>query len=160
MTKLSRKVTSAVQVGVLGIALFAGAGAACTNGDGYDVVGGPKSTDVICGELGGQLPPLVGSVLASALTIGLHPDPTPDQQAQDVNATRASFHQLATVLRAEAGVAADPGLASALADTAEGIDAQGAKIRTESDIEAIDRDSVDTSKLNPYCPDLAGRLGA
>lgn len=156
--KLSRRLMSAVQAGMLGAVLVAGAGA-CTSTGGYDIVGGNESTADVCDDLGNTLPPLVGSVATSALTLGLYPDPTPDQQAREVEATRASFTQLSRALRVEAGNAGDDGLTGALVDTADGVDAQAAKIRTVDDIASIDSKTVDTSKLDPYCPDLRSQLG-
>lgn len=158
MIKTSRRFARLASAGVLGIALFAGTGASCTP-TGDDVVGGNESTSEVCGDLGTQLPPLVGGVTASALILATDTDTSPSHQAQQVSNTRNSFGQLSDALRAEAAVAADPGLASALDDTADGLDAEAAKVRTVDDIAAIDGDSVDTSKLNPYCPDLQGQLG-
>src|SRR5262249_20723893 len=117
--RMSRRLITAVQIGALGVALVAGGAASCTPDD-YPVVGGNESTGQVCTDLGNQLPPIVGGLVASPLILAMDTDTTPDHQAQQVKATRASFGQLSDALRAEAAKAADPDLAAALGDTASG----------------------------------------
>ena len=155
--KMPRSFKNAAVGGMLAVALFAGGAASCTTDD-YPVTGS-EPTDQVCTDLGSTVPPIyVGIATSDLIEAASNPNPTPDQQVQAVKATQSSWGQLSDALRAEAAVAADPGLAAALADTADGVDAQAADIHTYDDISRVDDQPVDFSKLDPYCPDLHRQL--
>ena len=155
--KMPRSFKNAAVGGMLAVALFAGSAASCTP-DEYPVTGS-EPTEQVCTDLGSALPPIyIGIATNDLIQAASDPNPTPNEQVQAVKATQSSWGQLSDALRAEAAVAADPGLAAALADTADGVDAQAANIHTYNDISRVDDQPADFSKLDPYCPDLHQQL--
>lgn len=149
--KHSRRLMTAIPAAVLGVVLAA-ATAACQPPNS----GGGESTADVCADLGDNLPLMVGSIVASPLQLGMYPgEPSPADQAHIVSTTRASYSDLSAALREEAGYAADADTATALTNTADGVDSRASTINTIADVAKItDANAVDVTPLYGVCPDL------
>jgi len=149
--KYARRLRTAIPAAMLGITL-ATAAAACQPTDG-----GGKSDAEVCADLDQQLFPLVADISTLGIDLSLDgpiDQMTADRQAQILNHAHTAFSNLSAALRAEADQADSADTAASLNTTADGVDADAAKIKTVRDVATVSFQTLRLDGLYQRCPEL------
>ncbi len=155
-----RWVSRSVPAAALGLALVGAVSACGSNGNpasgnpGAAGGGGKESTSQICTDLTNQGKALESSIVGSmsGLANGSAGTDPSTIESQALTAAKTALTQLVGVLRADAGKASDSGLAKALNDSADALNAEINKVNSISDLESLGTDFQGLTALEKYCP--------